>query len=84
MRNISIRGMIPEELGLRLECVMHGFVRVDILLAAVHDADEAKLEGIDATRENIKCVRAGVHQVELGEHANRAAALRVNGPRKLE
>lgn len=39
--NISVRRVIPEELGFALESVSHAFLRVDILLTAINNANEA-------------------------------------------
>ena len=84
VRDVAVRGVGPEELALALERVAQRLLRVDVRLRAVHDADEAQLERVHAPREDVERVRARVHQVELGEHADRAPALGVDGPRELE
>ena len=84
MRDVAVRGVVPEEIGLALQRVAERLLRVDVRLRAVHDADEAQLERVHAPREDVERVRARVHQVELCEHADRASTLRVGGPRELE
>jgi len=76
--------MTREKLGLGLERIGHGLVGVYVPLRAVHDADKAQLERVHAPREDVERVRARVHQVELGQDADRPPALGVNGPRELE
>lgn len=41
MRNISISGMVFEELGFRVESIRHTLLRDNILLASVDNANEA-------------------------------------------
>ena len=84
VRDVAVRGVGAEELGLGVERVRERLVRVDVCLRAVHDADEAELERVDAPGEDVERVRACVHEVELGEHADRASALGVDGARELE
>ena len=76
--------MCAEELVLGVECLLHVLLRVDILLTAVHHADEAELERVDAAGEDVDGVGAGVHEVKLGEDADGASALRIDGARELE
>jgi hypothetical protein len=71
-------------LRLFLHRVRHGQALVDILLAPVDDSDEAELERVDATGEDVGSVRAGVHKVELGEDADRSEASRVDRAGKFE
>ena len=84
MRDIPIRRMAPKEFLFGRESVGHVLLGVDVLLRAVHDADEAELERVDASGEDVERVRARVHEVELREHADRASALWVDGTRELE
>jgi hypothetical protein len=83
-RDVPILRMASEELRLAFERVGHALVGVDVPLRAVHDADEAQLERVHAPREHVLRVRARIHQVQLGEDADRPPALGVDGPRKLE
>lgn len=43
MCNISIRVMVSEKIAFGIEGVLQAFFRVDVLLAAVDDADETEL-----------------------------------------
>ena len=76
--------MALEEVGLALERVGHALVNVNVLLRAVHDADKAKLERVHTPREYVECMRARIHQIELGQDADCPPALRIDGPRELE
>lgn len=84
MGDVAVAGVITEKVNLGEKLLAHGLVRVDVLLRAIYDADEAELEGVHATGEDVQRVGAGVHEVELGEHANRAPSLRVDVARELE
>ena len=53
MRDIPIRRMTPKELFLSRKSVAHVLLGVDVLLAAVHDADEAELERVDAASQDV-------------------------------
>lgn len=83
-RDVPILRMTSKKLRLAFESVGHALVGVDVPLRAVHDADEAQLERVHAPREHVKRVRARIHQVQLGEDADRPPALGVDGPRELE
>ena len=76
--------MTLEELILALSCVLHALLRVDVLLATVDYTDKTELEGVHPSRKDVKGIRAGVHNIELGEHADSAPPLRVDGSRELE
>ena len=84
MRDVPICRMALEELALALPRILHALFQVDVLLAPVHHPDEAELERVNASGEYVEGVRAGVHKVELGENADGASSLRVDGPCKLE
>jgi hypothetical protein len=76
--------MRAEELHLCVTGVSQGLADVDVLLGAVDDPDEAELERVHTSCEDVQCVGACVHQVELRQDANGAPALRVNLPSQLE
>lgn len=76
--------MIPEELLLLSQRLLHRQVGVDVLLAPVDDTDEPELERVRPPCQDLKRVRAGVHEVELGEHADRPQASRIDGACELE
>lgn len=82
--DVPVGGVGAEELGLGVEGVGEGLVGVDVGLGAVDDADEAELERVDAAGEDVEGVGAGVHEVELGEDADGAPALGVDGAGELE
>lgn len=44
----------------------------------VDDSDEAQFDGNDPARQRVRGVRAGVHQVQLGDHGQRPPACRVD------
>ncbi|RUS20841.1 hypothetical protein BC937DRAFT_94231 [Endogone sp. FLAS-F59071] len=68
--------MLLEKIRLSLESIVHGFTGEDVLLRTVDDANEAKLEGVGATREDVESVSASVHEIEFGEDTDRATALK--------
>jgi len=84
VRDVAVPRVRAEEVLLGAQLVAHGLGRVDVLLAAPDDADETELERVDAAGQDVGGVRAGVHEVQLGEDADRAPALRVDGPSELE
>lgn len=84
MCNIAVPGVIPEELGLRLELLVHRLARVDILLTAVDDPDESQLERVHSPGEDVESIRTRIHEIELGENSDRAATLRVDLSSELE
>eukprot|EP00126_Sphaerothecum_destruens_P012303 Sdes_comp21093_c0_seq1m19776 len=70
----SVGGVAAEEGRLLLEGTRDVFVFVDVLLAAIHNPVDAQLHRIHAPRQNIDRIRARVHQINLGDHRNRADA----------
>lgn len=54
------------------------------MLGAVNDANETKLERVDATVENIESVCAGIHQIELCENADSSSALWIDRAGKFK
>lgn len=83
-RDVPILWMTFEKLRLGFEGVGHALVGVDVPLRTVHDADEAQFERIHTSREYVKRVRASIHQVQLGEDADRPPALWIDGSREIE
>lgn len=73
-----------KELLLLLCCILHRQTNVDVLLRPVDDTDEAELERVDSTGQDVGRVRPLVHQVKLGEHADRPQPSRVDRPGELE
>ena len=63
MRNVSIRRMTFEELGLALQRLRHRFLSHNVLLTSVDYADETEFERVDSTGEDIECVSPVVHQI---------------------
>ena len=84
MRKISISGMVLEEFGLRVKSILHGLFDVDILLTAVHDTNEPKLERVDTTSENISGVGSCIHQIKFGQNADGTFAVWINRAREFE
>lgn len=78
MSDVAISRMISEELSLGIELILHWLAAVDILLAAIDDTDESELEWIDTTSENVKSVRASVHEIKFGENPDCTTTLRVD------
>lgn len=77
--NASIDGMLFEELAFKSTCIMHGAVLVDGLLRAVDNTNPAAAEGKCATFKDVKSVSAFIHDVDLGEDADGAVELGVDG-----
>jgi pentose-5-phosphate-3-epimerase len=84
IRNITVGRMILEELRFAIQRVAHAFFRVDVLLTAVDDADEAQLQWIYTPSEDIQGVCTGIHKVKFCEYTNCAPALWIDGTGKLE
>ena len=76
--------MILEELCFAFQRVAHAFFRVDILLTAVDDADEAQLQWIYTPGKYIQRVCTGIHKVKFCEYTNCAPALWIDGTSELE
>jgi hypothetical protein len=83
-RDVPILQMTFEKLRLAFEGVGHALVGIDVKLRTVHDADEAQLERVHASREYVERVRTSIHQVRLAEDAGCPPALWVDGSRELE
>lgn len=80
----SVGRVSGKELLLLLRCILHRQTDVDVLLRPVDDADEAELERVDSTGQDVGCVRPLVHQVELCEHADCPQPSGVDRPGELE
>lgn len=83
-RDVSIGGMVLEEVGLVLERVLHWLATLDILLRTVDDTDESKLKRVNTAREDVERIGAMVHQVDLGKNTDSPPAERVDMAGKLE
>lgn len=59
--NVPVGEVGLEELLLGAAGVLQRHVSVDILLRAVHHADEAQAERVDVAREDVERMRARVH-----------------------
>jgi hypothetical protein len=81
VRDIAVSRVVTEKLCLAIACIRHRLFRVDILLTTVHDTNEAEFEGVDATGEDIERICTRIHEIELGEDANRPPALAVDRAR---
>jgi hypothetical protein len=90
MRNAAARRdrfvhRVRLEVGLLVaERGAHRLVVDDVLLRAIDDANIAELERNHLTGEHRECIGAGVHDVELGDDAERALAGRIDIARQLE
>ena len=84
MCNIPIRRVRTEELHLLINRVFEWFVRIDILLTAIHDTNESQFQWVDAPGEDVERVRSCVHEVDLGENPDGATTLRVDLTREFE
>ena len=74
----------PQEGVLVAPLLLHRLPRVDVALAAVDDADVAEAQRDELVGENRGGVGAGVHQIQLGDHADRAQPLRIHLARQLD
>lgn len=83
MRNISIGRVVHEEFLLAFQCRGHRFVRIDILLTPIHDANEPEFERIRPSGQDIIGVCSCIHEVKLGEDTDGPTALGVYGASKL-
>lgn len=81
---ISICRMISEKLFLLPEGLLHRQPSIDILLTPIDNPNKSKLQRIRPSRQDIQRIRSGIHQIELGEHANRSQASRIDGSREFE
>ena len=84
VRNITVSMMIVEKLRFALQRVAHAFFGVDVLLTAIDDTDEAQLQWIYTSSEDIQCICTCIHEVELSEYTNCAPALWIDGTGKLK
>mmetsp|Transcript_16423 Transcript_16423/g.64088 ORF Transcript_16423/g.64088 Transcript_16423/m.64088 type:complete len:372 (+) Transcript_16423:567-1682(+) len=73
-----------EELALVPKAARDGLVLENVTLSPVDHTDEAEVEGDDLAVEDVECVGAAVHEVELREHANGPGAHGVHRPRQLQ
>ena len=81
---ISICRVAFEKICFRLQSLLHGLFDIDILLTAVHDTDESKLERIDAASENVSSVRSCIHQIKFGQNADGSFALWIDRTSEFE
>jgi hypothetical protein len=81
---LRVRGMMPEEFILRRARLADASSLRDVLLAPVHDADVPQPQRHDLVAEIRARVRAAVHDVELGDDADGAFAVGVDGARQRE
>lgn len=82
--NVAVGRVVLEEVVFGLQRLVHGLVALDVLLGTVDDTNEAQLQGVDSAREDIKGVGAVVHEIELGQDTNGAAAEGIDMAGKLE
>ena len=82
--DIAVRRMVPEEVCLCLERLLHRLIPLDVLLGPIHDTNEAQLKGIHAARQYIQGVGAMVHQVDFCQHADSSPPQRVDMAGQLE
>mmetsp|Transcript_16802 Transcript_16802/g.51623 ORF Transcript_16802/g.51623 Transcript_16802/m.51623 type:complete len:642 (-) Transcript_16802:357-2282(-) len=83
-QHVPVHRVVPEELRLLLLRLGDLLAVVDVALSAIDDADVAEAQGDDAVLEHLRRVRAGVHEVQLGDDAHRAGALGIHLARHLE
>ena len=81
---ISIRRVAFEKICFRLQSLLHGLFDVDVLLTAIHDTDESKLERVDAASENVSSVRSCIHQIKFGQYADGSFALWIDRASEFE
>ena len=83
-RHLGVRGVVPEELRLALPRLADGPPLRNVLLAPIDDANVPELQRHHLAAEVRARVRAAVHDVELGDDADRALALRVHEARERQ
>lgn len=74
----SVGRMSSEELLLRLEVVLQVFPALHITETSADDTDKALTQRVNAPLQNAKDVGAVLHQVDLGDDADRSIPIRVN------
>jgi len=84
MSDVPVYRVVLEEILLLLPCILHGYVRDNVLLTAVHDTDESELERIGTAGKNVESVGASVHEVEFCQNTQCSQTSRVDGARELE
>jgi len=84
MCSIPIGRMADEEFLLAVQGCGHRFLRIDILLTPIHDADEPEFERICPSGQDIVSICPRVHEVKLGKDSDGSATLGVDRPSKLQ
>lgn len=84
MREVAVDRVVLEEILLFPPSIVHRYVLHDVLLTAVDDADKAQFERVCPPGEHVERVGASVHEVQLGEHAERAQSTGVHRARELQ
>ena len=75
---------VLKELLLLQESLLYGLALGYVLLAAVHDPDDAQLDGDHLALEKVTGIRARIHEVQLGAHHQGAITLGVDLPGQLQ
>lgn len=84
MGKVSVCRMSSKELFLLSQRIFHRITGIDILLAPVDDADETQLQRVGAASQNVQGIGPGIHQIQLGEHADGPKSSRIDGTRQLQ
>jgi hypothetical protein len=82
--NVAVHWVVLEKVLFLLPRFFHGQVGHDVLLAAVDDADKAEFERVRPACQDVEGVGAGIHQIELCQHAESPQTSRVDRASQLE
>ena len=78
LEDFLVLGLGSKELSLKRARLVHGAAIVDIRLATVHNSDVAQSQWHDFTLQILHRARPAVHNVELGDDAQRSKSIRIN------
>jgi len=84
MCDIPVGRVVDEEVLLAFQRCGHRFLRINILLTPIHDANEPEFERVCPSGKDIVSVCPRVHQVKLGKDSDSPATLGVYRPSKLQ
>lgn len=74
IRHVPVCRVVSEKVALRGQGIVQRLAALDVLLRAVDNANKAKLERVDPSREDVHGIRAVVHQIQFRQDPNRPLA----------
>lgn len=73
-----------QEGGLVLHLIVDVLLVHDVLLRAIHHADDAQLDGNDPAAQDVDGIGAGIHEIQFRDHGQSAPAIGVHVLGQLE